>query len=178
MGSSPIFRIIKRDLWFYQRFLFIVPKRDLNPWFRSSLRYGRRRAFVHRTNCAPSSASFLFQTLRFCLEILFYTNVQLKPMVQVFASLRSAQNTRPPDEPGPIFRFLTIYAFFYLQDTIQFHLLRSPWRSTERLRTSKLPLCYHFSKTQQEIFPHHTAAYIKSLLDPPCFGLMRWYEVW
>ena len=87
-------------------------------------------------------------------------------MVRVFASLRSAQSIRPPDEPGPIFRFLTIYAFFYLQDTIQFHLLRSPWRSTERLRTSKLPLCYHFSKTQQEIFPHHTAAYIKSLRFP------------
>ena len=87
-------------------------------------------------------------------------------MVQVFAPLRSAHGIRPPDEPGPIFRFLTIYAFFYLQDTIQFHLLRSPWRSTGRLRTSKLPLCYHFSKTQQEIFPHHTAAYIKSLRFP------------
>ena len=97
----------------------------------------------------------------------FYsTKTWPEPMVRVFAPLRSAQNTRPPDEPGPIFRFLTIYAFFYLQDTIQFHLLRSPWRSTERLRTSKLPLCYHFSKTQQEIFPHHTAAYIKSLRFP------------
>ena len=114
----------------------------------------------------PIFRFLLFSSSPFLFRNSFYTNVQLNPMIQVFAPLRSAQGIRPPDEPGPIFRFLTIYAFFYLQDTIQFHLLRSPWRSTGRLRTSKLPLCYHFSKTQQEIFPHHTAAYIKSLRFP------------
>ena len=58
----PIFRFltVKLSLFFIRGFLFIVPKRDLNPWFESSLRYGRRRAFVHRTNLAPSSASLLF----------------------------------------------------------------------------------------------------------------------
>ena len=123
----------------------ICPLDELRPIFR----------FLHFSN-SP-----------FLLEILFCnTNVQHKPMVQVFAPLRSAQGIRPLDEPGPIFRFLTFYVFFYLPDTIQFHLLQSPWRSTGRLRTSKLLLCYHFSKTQQEIFPHHTAAYTKNLRFP------------
>ena len=115
----PIFRFLPfSNSPFLFRNSFFIPTYSLNPWFRSSLRYGRRRASVHRTNLAPSSASLPFMP------------------------------------------------FFYLQDTIQFHLLRSPWRSTERLRTSKLPLCYHFSKTQQEIFPHHTAKIYKSLRFP------------
>ena len=57
----PIFRFL---LFLKSPFLFrnsfFIPTYSLTPWFRSSLRYGRRRTFVHRTNLAPSSASLLF----------------------------------------------------------------------------------------------------------------------
>ena len=39
---------------------FFIPTYSLTPWFRSSLRYGRRKTFVHRTNLAPSSTSLPF----------------------------------------------------------------------------------------------------------------------
>ena len=52
----PIFRIIKETSGDSPEVSFIVPKRSMNLGFRSSLRCGRRRALVHRTSCAPSSA--------------------------------------------------------------------------------------------------------------------------
>ena len=62
----------KKTSDFIRGFLFIVPKRDPNPWFRSSLRYGRRRTLVHRTSCAPSSASLPFFKLSVFVRNSFF----------------------------------------------------------------------------------------------------------
>ena len=57
----PIFRfLLFSNSPFLFRNSFFIPTYSLNPWFRSSLRYGRRRTLVHRTSCSPSSASLPF----------------------------------------------------------------------------------------------------------------------
>ncbi len=98
VGSSPIFRIVKKkdsNEKSFGSFLFQKRERALNPVdSRSPLRFGQRRTDVPWTSCTPSSA----QNRKAITQstCLFFVEESLEPGIQglCFASV-GAEQTSP-----------------------------------------------------------------------------------
>ena len=110
-------------------------------------RNGRRARFRFLCSQGRVGSSPIFRIIKETSgdspEVFFYcTEAIPEPRVQVFAPLRSAQSTRPPDELRPIFRIIKetsddlLKVFFYCTEAIPESRVQvfAPLRSVQSTR--------------------------------------------